>query len=151
MTGLRPALGRVGAFVRRTLLEPEAPLLAVEVRQGGLGVVRLERQGGRSVLASAASVELPSGLLELSPTQAGIGDEEALGRALGGLLERAGALREGTAALLLPDPVGRIAVLRAEELQGKRGKDLEELARFRLRKAVPFEVREAQLAGRSWQ
>jgi hypothetical protein len=65
---------------------------------------------------------------------------------LGGLLERAGALKEGTAALVLPDPVGRISVLKMEELLGRKGRDLEELARFRLRKAVPFDIKEAQLA-----
>jgi hypothetical protein len=146
VTGYRTALERARGFVRRSLVEPEAPLLAVEVRKTGLGVVRLERQAGRTVLASAASADLPPGVLDLSLTEPGIRDEEALGRALAGLLERAGALREGTAALVLPDPVGRISVLPAPELLGKRGKDLEELARFRLRRSVPFEVRDAQVA-----
>ena len=42
VSGLPPALERAGATsVRRQLLEPEAPLLAVEVRPPGLGVVRL--------------------------------------------------------------------------------------------------------------
>jgi hypothetical protein len=47
---------------------------------------------------------------------------------------------------VLPDPVGRVSVLPAQELQGKRGAELEDMVRFRLRRSVPFEVRDAQIA-----
>jgi len=119
----------------------------VEVRKTALGVVRLERQGGRRVaLASAASSDLPPGALDLSLTEAGIRDREAVGLVLRGLLERAGALRDGVAALVLPDAVGRLTVLPARDLLGKRGAELQDMTRFRLRRSVPFEVRDAQIA-----
>jgi hypothetical protein len=146
VSSLSLSLARGRDFLRRTLLEAEYPLVAVEVRARSLGVVRLEKHGGRTVLAAAASSELPEGLLEPSITQPNFTDREAFSRALTSLLERAGALREGPVALVLPDPVGRIAFMPASELGGRRGSDLKEMARFRLRRTVPFEIREAQVA-----
>jgi hypothetical protein len=145
LSSLGFALTRGREFLRRTLVEAEYPLVAVEVRGRSLGVVRLERQGARVVLAAAASSELPAGMLDLSITQPSFTDAEAFGRAIVALLERAGAMREGPVALVLPDPLGRIAVLPASEL-GRRGGDLREMARFRLRRTVPFEIRDAQIA-----
>jgi hypothetical protein len=49
-------------------------------------------------------------------------------------------------ALVLPYPVARVTVLPASELGGKRGEEAEEMARFRLRKTVPFEIKGARIA-----
>ena len=146
MSRLLPALERGRDFLRRQLLEAEYPLLAVEVRPRGLGVARLAREGGKFVLAAAASADIPPGVLSLSMTEPNLTDPEAFERLLASLLERAGALREGPVALVLPDPVARLTVLPASELLGKRGADAEEMARFRLRKTVPFEIKDARLA-----
>jgi len=127
-------------------VEPEYPLLAVEVRPRALAVVRLERQGGGLALAAAASADLPEGLLDLSLTEPNLRDPEAFAAILTGLLERAGALRAGPAALVLPDPIARVTVVAAAELQVRRGFDQAEMARFRLRKTVPFEIKDAQVA-----
>ncbi|HEY2944651.1 MAG TPA: hypothetical protein VGN09_19610, partial [Vicinamibacteria bacterium] len=61
-------------------------------------------------------------------------------------LERAGALHVGRVALVLPDPVARLALLPGSEVAAKRRKQSEELIRFRLRKAVPFDIRDARVA-----
>jgi Tfp pilus assembly PilM family ATPase len=47
---------------------------------------------------------------------------------------------------VLPDPVARLALLPASEVAAKRRKQSEELIRFRLRKALPFDVRDARVA-----
>jgi len=49
-------------------------------------------------------------------------------------------------ALILPDPAGRIALLPASEVTASRASDLDEVVRFRLRKSLPFDVREARVA-----
>jgi Tfp pilus assembly PilM family ATPase len=144
--GLAPALAWGGQYLRRTLLEPDYPLVAVEVRPQALSVVRLRREGGRVGLGAAASCDVPPGLLRLSITEPNITDAQAFGVLLATLLERAGARQEGPVSLVLPDPVGRVAVLPAAELAGRGGSDLLEMARFRLRRTVPFEIREAQVA-----
>lgn len=141
---MRAALRRGSAWLRRQLLDPEYPLTAVEVRPRALGVARLVRERGRLRLGAAASLELPPGVLALSMTQPNIADGPAFARALAAVLERAGALKEGAVGLVLPDPVARIALLAAGEIGSRR--DSQELARFRLRKALPFDVRDARIA-----
>jgi hypothetical protein len=117
----------------------------VEVRPQAVGVVRLVREGKRAVVAAAASLDLPPGCLKMSLTEPNVQDPDGFKRALEIVLERAGALRESRAALVLPDPVARICLLPAAEVSARGGAETEELLRFRLRKAVPFEVRQAKL------
>jgi hypothetical protein len=131
------------------LLEPRWPLTAVEVRTRGIGVVRLAQDAGRLKLAAAASVELPAGVVAPSMTQGNVGDAEAFKRTLKNALEKAGAMDAPAVALVLPDTVARIALLPAVEMQAARRTATEELLRFRLRKSVPFEIRDARLAFRA--
>jgi len=138
----RSTLGRLWG----TLLEPERPALAVEVRPGGIGVVRTRRAGGATVLLSAAEVDLPPDVVRPSLTQPNLADPERFRAALRGALERAGVLDGAPAALVLPDPVGRVALVPASELPASRTSDLDEMVRFRLRKSLPFDVREARIA-----
>jgi hypothetical protein len=145
VTRLPPALVGSGRWLRRRLVEPEPPLVAVELRARTVGVVRLTRTGSRVTLGGAAFAELPAGALQLSITEPNVADPEALRSALRAALERAGALEAVRVGLVVPDPVARVALLPAAELQGRREADRRELARFRLRKALPFDVRSARI------
>ncbi len=133
-------------WLRRQLLDPVHPTVAVEVRSRSIGVVRLGREGRRLSLAAAASLDLPEGAVRVSMTQPNVADAAAFRDALRSALERAGALHAGRVALVLPDPVARLALLPGSELVAKSRKQTEELIRFRLRKAVPFDVRDARVA-----
>ncbi len=135
---------RLGAWLRRRLLEPEYPLIVVEVRARSVGVVRLVRERSKLSLAAAASLELPGGVVRVSMSEPNIAEPAAFKLALGSALERAGALKGGRVALVLPDPVARVSLVPASELRG-RGAEVEELVRFRLRKSVPFEIRDARV------
>jgi Tfp pilus assembly PilM family ATPase len=108
--------------------------------------VRLGREGRRVRLAAAASLDLPEGAVRLSMTQPNIEDAAAFRATLRAALERAGALHISRVALVLPDPVARLALLPASEVAAKRRGQIEDLIRFRLRKAVPFDVRDARIA-----
>lgn len=138
----------VAARLRRLLLEPRWPLTAVEVRSRGIGVVRVTQEGGGLRLAAAAALELPPGVVVPSMTQGNLADAEAFKRTLRSALEKAGALDASAAALVLPDAVARIALLPASEMQAAGRTATEELLRFRLRKSVPFETRDARVAFR---
>jgi hypothetical protein len=136
----------VGDWLRRLLIEPQPPLIAVEVRQRSVGVVRLVREGNRRSLGAAASLELAPGVVRPSLTQANISDPAAFRQALRSAAERAGVMAGGRTALVLPDPVARLALVPASELPSRGARETEELLRFRLKKTVPFEIREARLA-----
>jgi hypothetical protein len=142
------ALGRGAGRWRARLLEPEPPLLAVEVRAESVGVVRVQREKEGLVPAAGAALDLPPGTLALSMTQPNLVDAPAFAHTLRAALERAGALQGGPVALVLPDPVARVALVPGAEVPSRRRAELDEMLRFRLKKAVPFDVREAVLAAR---
>jgi Tfp pilus assembly PilM family ATPase len=142
---LASAAARGTAWLRRRLRDPDRPLIAVEVRTRSVGVVRMTRDGERAVLGAAAFLELPEGCVKLSMTQPNIVDADTFKQTLRAVLERAGVLEGGRVALVLPDPVARVALVPAAEVKGNRSQ-VDELVRFRLRKAVPFDVREAHVA-----
>ena len=143
--GLGAGFERVRRWASRALLEPEYPLVAVEVRPGAIAAVRLAREGRRLGLGAAAVVDLPDGALEVSLTKSNIIDPAGFEATLRLALERAGALSGGPVSLVLPDPAVRLALVPAEGLRGRRA-DAEEAIRFRLHKALPFDVRSARIA-----
>ncbi len=135
-------------LLRRLFLDPEPPLVAVEVRPRAIGVLRLLARGGLPAFGSAASLALPEAALRLSMTESNLVDAPAFRQTLRSVLERAGVLGGARVALVLPDPVARIAILPAAEVKGRGPAETEELIRFRLKKAVPFEVKDARIGFR---
>jgi hypothetical protein len=79
-------------------------------------------------------------------TETNLADAGTFAEVLRAALERAGALTTDRVALVLPDPVARVALLPGPEVPGGRRAATEELLRFKLRKSVPFDVRDARLA-----
>jgi hypothetical protein len=145
-SGLAPLLSRGRSFWERHFVEPDRPAVAVEVRAGSVGVVRLVTAGGAMALGAAALVELPPGALVLSMTEPNLKDEAAFGRTLRSALDRAGVPAGARIALVLPDPVARLALVPSAEVAAKKRDQVEELVRFKIRKSIPFDVREARIA-----
>jgi len=139
------AVRRAGRWLSRVLLEPEYPEVAVEVRPGAIAAVRLSREAGRLSLGAAAVVDLPDGTLDVSLTRGNITDPAAFRSTLQAALERAGALSGGAVSLVLPDPAVRIVLMEGRGLRGRKA-ETEETLRFRLHKALPFDVRGARIA-----
>ncbi len=133
-------------WLRRRFVDPEAPLAAIEVRPRALAAVRLASQRGRLALAAAALVEVSPEVLTVSMTEGNVRNADAFRQSLRSVAEKAGILGAGRVALVLPDPVARLALFPASQIRARRRAESSELLRFRLRKAVPFEIRDAQLA-----
>jgi hypothetical protein len=145
-SGAGGVLWRAARFLWRTFGEAEPPLLAVEIRPRAVALVRLVRQKDGPGLGAAVCLELPEDALRLTLTEPGLTDPAGFASLLRGALERAGAKDGGRAALVLPDAVARVALLPAAEVGAASGAPREELVRFKLRKSVPFDIREARLA-----
>lgn len=143
---LSPLLARGRSFWERHFVEPDRPAVAIEVRAGSVGVVRLVPSGGGVALGAAALVELPPETLALSMTEPNLKDEAAFARTLRSALERAGVPSGARVVLVLPDPVARVALVPSTEVTAKKRDQVDELVRFRIRKSLPFDVREARLA-----
>jgi hypothetical protein len=135
------------AWLGRALLRAPAPLVSVELRPRAVSVVRLASEKRRLSLAAAASTELAAGVIEVSLTKPNVLEPAALQAALRATLERAGALSGGDVSLVLPDPAVRTALIPAAGLH-RHGREADEVVRFQLHKALPFDVRSARLAWR---
>jgi len=142
---LQGAVRRAARWAVRALVEPPLPLVAVEVRPGALAAVRLAHDGGRLSLGAAATVDLAPGTIDVSLARPNLTDAGAFREALRAVLERVGALSGGDVSLVLPDPAVRLALVPAQGLRGS-GREAEETIRFRLHKALPFDVRAARVA-----
>jgi hypothetical protein len=120
--------------------------VALEVRPGALGIVRVKKEAGRLSFAGGASLELTRGVLDLSITQPNIADPKAFEETLRALLPRAGVGGTTRIGLVLPDPVARVALVPTAEIEARGKAALDEVMRFKLRKSVPFEIRDARIA-----
>jgi hypothetical protein len=143
---MRERLARGRAYLEQRFVEPERPGVAIEVRARSVGVVRVVRHGAETVLGAAALVELPAGVLNLSMTETNVKDAATFTRTLESALAKAGAAGATRVALVLPDPVARVALFPSAEIAAKKRTQVEELIRFKARKSVPFDIREATLA-----
>jgi hypothetical protein len=141
-----PALAASASWFRRRFVEPDRPLVAVEVRAGSVGVVRARREKAGLTLVAATSVDVPGDVLQLSMAQDNLMDPARFRTALRGALERAGILGGARIALVLPDVLARVTVLPASDVTTRKKSEVEDLLRFKLKKTLPFEVREARLA-----
>lgn len=141
-----PLAARSLQWMRRQFVEPDRPVVAIEVHASSVGVLRVRKDRGRLLVGAAALMELPPGTLSLSLTQPNIVDGERFRQAVHGALERAGILGGAKVALVLPDTAARVALVPAVEVPSRKPAEIHELLRFRLRKSIPFEVREARLA-----
>lgn len=130
------------AFLKHWLSDPP-PATIFEITETGVTLARLtpkSRLPEKLIFAT-----LPEGIVESSPIRQNIHNVEAFEAALQELLQQTGPIRKKDAALLLPDNCARMAVLDFENLPGDPGERLS-LIRWRLKKAVPFDVDTASVA-----
>ena len=127
-----------------SFLAPPRPLVGVEIGAGRVTVVRLGGAGMPAPVAGFAVEPLPPGAVVPALNAANVTDAGAVTDALQRALERAGG-RGGRAALVVPDGVAKVSLLRFEKVPA-RAADLAELIRWQVRKAVPFQINDAQIA-----
>jgi len=122
------------------LTAPPTAAVAVELAAGRVVAARL---GGSGDLRAGLR-RLPAEAVVPSAVRANLGDPEAVAAALRALLAELEA--QGMAVtLLLPDLTARLSVLEFEALPSRR-EEVESLARFRLRKSLPFAEEQAAVS-----
>jgi len=126
-------------------LRPVYPHVALELDQDEITLVRLKRKRGQPPVLDGhyerkfGGATVPSTIYD--PVSISIRE---LGRTLGELFEEAG-VRAGRVSLVLPDNLAKISLLSLPERPSSR-KQLDEVVRFKMRRAVPFRLSEAALA-----
>jgi type IV pilus assembly protein PilM len=147
--GLKESLERVRVLFEGTAVDsklaPSFPPAAIELsveRVTGVRVGRDRKTRGMAVRA-AAFRPLPHGALEASLVRPNVRDTETVGRALDEVLKEV-APGEHRVSLLLPDQAARVSLLSFPEIPGTR-RELLELVRFRMAKALPFKAEDAAI------
>ena len=128
-------------------LSDPPPSLIFEISEAGVSLAKL---GPKSRLPeNVVFSPLAEGAVEASPIRENVRNAEELDRALREALAQvngaAGKKKKQEAALLLPDNCARVTVLDFENLPGDAGERLA-LVRWRLKKAVPFDVDTAAIS-----
>lgn len=112
---------------------PATPALAVEISAAG---VRAARRAGPGAPERVLHRPLPAAAVVPSAVRVNINDSDAVTAALRALLAAAGWSGHAL-TLLVPDLAARVSVLDFDALPSRR-EELVPLARFRLRKSLPF-------------
>ena len=120
------------------------PDVAVEIDRTHVGAARVEWRGGKPVVSAHALEALPPGAV--TPSLAGLNmpDVGAVGAAVARVLAQLGG-RTHRVALVVPDAVAKVSLLRLEQVPG-RASDLREIIKWQVRKSVPFPVEQAVLS-----
>jgi type IV pilus assembly protein PilM len=124
-------------------LAPPTPAVGVEIGTSRVTVVRLAAGGPPATVAGFAVEPLPEGAVTPALNARNLPDPGAVSGAIARALDKAGA-RGRHAALVVPDTVAKVSLLRFEKVPA-RPNDLRELIRWQVRKSVPFHIEDAEL------
>lgn len=135
---MSPRRASVGSW-----LASPPPSVALEITATRVVGVALGDQG---VVTAHASEPLSESVAVPALNAPNIHDERALTAVISSVLEKLGQ-RARRIALVLPDTVAKVSILRFEKVPPK-AQDLEQLIRWQVRKSAPFRIEDAQVA---WQ
>jgi Tfp pilus assembly PilM family ATPase len=125
-------------------LSNRPPAAAVEINPRRVTAAVISGPAGGRVLSSYAGEPLPAGAVDASLNAINVHDAPALSAAIRSVLDRLSS-RPRRIALVLPDTVGKLSLVRFEKVPAK-AEDLDQLIRWQVRKAAPFKIEDAQVS-----
>jgi Tfp pilus assembly PilM family ATPase len=125
-------------------LHSPPPSLAIDIDARRIVAVLARNVAGTPTVEAHAVVALPAGAVVPSLTTTNVLQPQAVVAAISRATELVGG-RHKRCALVVPDTVAKVTLLRFEQVPAQP-RDLEQLVRLQLRKALPFPVDQAQIA-----
>lgn len=120
------------------------PPAAIEIAADRVTIVGLSGRGAAPAVTGYTTEPLPDGLVTPALNAVNVHDTGRLGEAIRAAAERLSP-RPRRAALVLPDSVAKVSMLRFDKVPAKAG-DLEQLIRWQVRKSAPFRIEDAQVS-----
>ena len=117
------------------------PDAAIEIAADRISAATIGVRGSSAMVQSSASEPLPPGAVVPSLTGGNITDPAAVAAAVRRTIDKLAA-RPSRVALVLPDTIARVSLLRFDSIPARR-EDLDQLVRWQLKKAAPFPVEDA--------
>lgn len=125
-------------------LHSPRPTLAIDIDRRRVTAVVARRVGGTPRVEGHAAVTLPDGAVVPSLSSPNVLQRDVVADAIRRALDLVGG-RHKRCALVVPDTTARVTLLRFEQVPAQ-ARDLEQLIRLQLRKALPFPVEQAQVS-----
>ena len=117
---------------------------AIEITGSRVSGAILGVRGGRPAIEAVAAEPLPPGAVTPAFASVNLHDAAAVTAALGRVTARLGA-RIRSVALVLPDAVARVSLVRFDQVPARRN-DLAQLIHWQVRKGVPFPAEETRVS-----
>jgi Tfp pilus assembly PilM family ATPase len=117
------------------------PDVAVEIDADHVAAARVTWRGADATVAAHTVETVAPGLVVPALAVPNIQDVPGLGRAIAAALSRLGG-RARRVALVIPDTVGKVTLVKFERVPGKV-EDLQELVRWQIKKSAPFPLDQA--------
>jgi type IV pilus assembly protein PilM len=136
--------GHTGSGRRPAWLASPPPSAAVEISARQVSAVALASQGSGFVIGGYAAEPLPENVVEPALNPGNVHDRPARSAAMRTVLD-ALSPRPRRIALVLPDTVAKVSLIRFEKVPGK-AQDLDQLIRWQVRKSAPFRIEDAQVS-----
>lgn len=121
-----------------TLFRSSPPEVALAIDRAHISAARIGWRGGRAVVVAHASEALPAGLVTPSLAALNMADVPVVARVITTVLGQLGG-RPSRVALVVPDIVAKVSLLRLEKVPSKPA-DLQEVVRWQIRKSAPFPI-----------
>ena len=121
------------------------PDVAVEIDSVQVAAARLAVRGGQPAIAAHASEALPTGAVAPGLAALNLPDVPVVAQTIGRVLTELGGPKPTRVALVVPDTVAKVSLLRLENVPPKSA-DLREIVKWQLKKSSPFPLEQAVLS-----
>ena len=129
----------------RDLFSTASPDVAVEIDRTHVSAARLTLRGNQAVISAHASEALPPGAVVPALLSPNMPDVPAVASAIRKVVSDLGGSKPTRVALVLPDTVAKVSLLRLEKVPAKSA-DLQEIVKWQVRKTAPFAMESAVLS-----
>jgi Tfp pilus assembly PilM family ATPase len=127
------------------LVRTAPPDVAVEIDRTHVSAARVTMRGAQAVISGHASEALPPGAVVPGLLAPNMADVPMVAGAIRSAINQLGGSKPTRVALVLPDTVAKVSLLRLEKIP-PRSKDLHEIVKWQVRKTAPFPMDAAVLS-----
>lgn len=121
------------------------PDVAVEIDRTHVSAARVTTRGDQAVITAHSSEPLPAGAVVPGLLAPNMADVPLVSGAIRKVVADLGGSRPTRVALVLPDTVAKVSLLRLEKVPAKAA-DLQEIVKWQVRKTAPFPMESAVLS-----
>jgi Tfp pilus assembly PilM family ATPase len=129
----------------RDLFTTAPPDVAIEIDRTHVSAARLTMRGGQAIISAHASEPLPAGAVVPGLLAPNMADVPMVAAAIRTVVGGLGGRKPGRIALVLPDTVAKVSLLKLEKVPA-RAADLQEIVKWQMRKTAPFPIDTAMVS-----